>query len=38
MARTARLTFGDQTIDLPVIEGSEGELALDITSLRARPA
>jgi citrate synthase len=36
MTRTARLTFGDQAIDLPVIEGSEGELALDISSLRAR--
>ena len=36
MERTARLTFGDQTIELPVVEGSEGELAVDITSLRAR--
>ncbi len=36
MARTARLTFGDQTIELPVIEGSEGELAIDISELRAR--
>ena len=36
MERTARLTFGDQTFELPVIEGSEGELAVDITSLRAR--
>jgi citrate synthase len=36
MERTARLTFGDQTIELPVIESSEGELAVDITSLRAR--
>ena len=36
MARTARLTFGDQTIELPVIEGSEGELAIDVSELRAR--
>jgi len=36
MERTARLTFGDQTIELPVIEGSEGELGVDITSLRAQ--
>jgi len=36
MERTARLTFDDQTIELPVIEGSEGELGVDITSLRAR--
>ena len=36
MARTAKLTFGDQAIELPVIEGTEGELALDISSLRAR--
>jgi citrate synthase len=36
MERTARLTFGDLTIELPVVEGSEGELAVDITSLRAR--
>ncbi len=36
MERTARLTFGDQTIELPVVEGSEGELAVDITSLRSR--
>ena len=36
MARTARLTFDDQAIELPVIESTEGELALDISSLRAR--
>src|SRR4029078_2600191 len=36
MARTARLTFGDQAIDMPVIEGTAGELALDISALRAR--
>src|SRR5208337_4851704 len=36
MGRTAKLTFGDQTIELPVVEGSEGELGVDITSLRAQ--
>lgn len=36
MTRTATLTFGDQTIELPVIEGSEGELAVDISQLRAK--
>jgi citrate synthase len=36
MTRTARLTFGDQTIDLPVAVGTEGDLGLDIGSLRSR--
>jgi citrate synthase len=36
MTRTATLTFDGRAIDLPVVEGSEGELALDITQLRAR--
>jgi citrate synthase len=36
MTRTAKLTFDDQTIDLPVIESSEGELAVDLRSLRGR--
>ena len=36
MTRSARLKFGDQAIELPVTEGSEGELALDISQLRAR--
>ncbi|MDR3635156.1 MAG: citrate synthase [Isosphaeraceae bacterium] len=35
MTRAAKLTFEDKTIELPVIEGSEGELAVDITQLRA---
>src|SRR5258706_8792510 len=35
MARVATLTIGDKTIDLPVIVGSEGEMGLDITKLRA---
>ena len=36
MSRTASLKFGDQTFELPVVEGSEGELAIDISQLRAR--
>ncbi|MBF0349499.1 MAG: citrate synthase [SAR324 cluster bacterium] len=35
MGKTARLEFGGKSYDLPVIEGSEGELALDISKLRA---
>ncbi len=34
MGETARLIIGDKTVELPVITGSEGEKALDITSLR----
>ena len=33
--KTAKLTIGDRELELPLIEGSEGELAIDITSLRA---
>jgi len=33
--RTATLTFGGRTVELPVVEGSEGELAVDISRLRA---
>ena len=36
MSRTASLKFGDQTFELPVVEGSEGELAIDISQLRAK--
>jgi citrate synthase len=36
MMRTATLKFGNQTIELPVIEGTEGELAVDISQLRAQ--
>jgi len=36
MANTAKLTCGDQAIELLLIEGTEGEMALDIASLRAR--
>ena len=35
MAETARLQAGDQSIELPVVVGSEGEKALDIAKLRA---
>ncbi|OYP38424.1 citrate synthase [Rhodopirellula sp. MGV] len=31
---TARLTFGDQEIEMPMLEGSEGERAIDISELR----
>ena len=34
--KTATLTLGDQTLELPVIEGSEGEVGIDITQLRAK--
>ena len=34
--KTATLTYGDKTIELPVVEGSEGELGIDITELRAK--
>jgi len=36
MSRTASLKFGDQTFELPVVEGSERELAIDISQLRAK--
>ena len=35
MAEKAELRLGDQTIELPIIEGSEGERAIDISSLRS---
>ena len=34
MAETAQLRLGDQTVELPIIVGSEGERAIDITKLR----
>jgi citrate synthase len=34
MADTAQLKIGDKTYDLPVIEGTEGEKAIDISKLR----
>lgn len=36
MSKSAKLDLGDQTIELPVIEGSEGEKAVDISKLRAQ--
>jgi citrate synthase len=35
MADTAELRVGDQVLKLPIIEGVEGERAIDISSLRA---
>lgn len=34
MSETAELRLGDKTIELPVVEGSEGERAIDISRLR----
>ena len=34
MAETAQLRIGDKTFELPIIEGTEGERAIDITNLR----
>ena len=34
MAEKAVLTIGDRSIELPVLEGTEGERAVDITGLR----
>lgn len=34
MSETAQLKIGDKTFDLPVIEGTEGEKAIDISKLR----
>ena len=35
MTNTAKLTLDGQTYELPIIEGSEGERAIDISKLRA---
>ena len=35
MADTARLQIGDQSVELPIVEGSEDEKALDISALRS---
>lgn len=35
MTKSAKLDLGDQTIELPVLEGTEGEKAVDISKLRA---
>ncbi|HEX8322759.1 MAG TPA: citrate synthase [Tepidisphaeraceae bacterium] len=34
MSRTATLTIDGKTIDLPIIQGTEGELGIDVTKLR----
>jgi citrate synthase len=36
MSETAQLRLGDTTIELPVVEGTEGERAVDISQLRAK--
>ena len=36
MSETAKLQLGDRQVDLPIVEGSEGERAIDISSLRAQ--
>ncbi len=36
MPEKAILTIGDQQLELDIIEGSEGELAIDITELRSK--
>jgi citrate synthase len=36
MSETAKLTYQDKTIELPVIVGSEGEAAIDIAALRSK--
>jgi len=35
MAETAELRIGDQVLSLPIVEGSEGERAIDISKLRS---
>ena len=36
MSRTAKLELDGKTYELPIIEGSEKELAIDISQLRAK--
>jgi citrate synthase len=36
MPRTATLTIGDKSLELPVIEGSEGEVGIDVSQVRAK--
>jgi citrate synthase len=36
VAKMAELRLGDKTTELPIIEGSEGERAVDVTKLRER--
>ena len=35
MGEVAELRFGDQSVELPLVEGSEGERAIDISNLRS---
>jgi citrate synthase len=35
MARTATITVGEKKLDMPVLEGSEGEVGIDIAKLRS---
>ena len=35
MTQTIKLVYGDNEFELPVVEGSEGEKAIDISQLRA---
>ena len=36
MGKTAKIELPESTIELPIIEGSEGEKAIDISSLRGK--
>src|SRR5258707_13917918 len=36
MARTATITVNDKKVELPVVEGTEKEIGLDISKLRAQ--
>ncbi len=36
MSEVAKIIIGDKTIELPVVEGSEGEKAIDIRQLRQK--
>lgn len=36
MSDTAKITLGDQNIELPIITGTEGEKAIDISALRGQ--
>ena len=36
MAETAQLRVDGKTLELPIVEGSEGERGIDISKLRAK--
>ena len=36
MKKTAKITYGKKVIECPVIEGTEGEIGIDISQLRAK--